>query len=87
MSASRRPPASCRKLGHLSQAHLVRHAQVFVDTPKPAPDEADNDVDIPEQGLSLTQHNYQFNVLVGIDPAQVEEMVQEGRTMLEQAKV
>ena len=52
------------------------------DMPKPASDEADYDVDIPEQGLSLTQHNHQFNVLVGVDPVQVEEIAQERQTML-----
>ena len=57
------------------------------DTPKPSTDGANDEVELPEQtiteqGLSLSQHNYAFNVLVGIDPAQVEDMILEGRTML-----
>ena len=33
----------------------------------------------------VSQHNYQFNMMVGIDPARLDEVIREGRAMLEES--
>ena len=61
-------------------------AKAIRDMAEPDAEESELEV-VPERGLSKTQQNYKFNILVGINLMQVEEMIQEGRTMLEHARV
>ena len=72
-STPRTPPAgvraSLRPKGSKSGAQAIRNMA------KPDAEESELEVEVPEQALSLTQRNYQFNGLVGINPMQVEEMI------------
>ena len=41
--------------------------------------------DLQVQEIHVSQHNYQFNMMVGIDPARLDEVIREGRAMLEES--